>query len=467
MTQKAVHLTKIEKPIIFNEVAPTMLTDQTMAERKQKVLANMAAEGFDALVIYADKEHGGNFEYLTGFIPRFEEGLLVLDSSGNATLVLGNENLKMANYSRIDNVLVHSPLFSLPNQPMDNEARLETIFETIGLAQKAKIGIVGWKMFTTKEADNAAYFDVPYFIVEALMACKKTEAILENATHLFIRGDRGARTQNNANEIAHYEYGANLASSSMLQAMDAVGLEVSEAMLGNILNAEGQANTVVTIAATGQRFEYANFYPTHKVVKLGDPLSLTTAYKGGLSSRTGFVVENQAQLPVEQEDYLDRVAKPYYQAVVAWLETIKIGMSGTALYEAIEAAFPKATYHWHLNPGHLVSDEEWMASPIYQGSNEILKSGMILQIDIIPSVAGYTGVSAEECVALADAALKQQIQTAYPDLWERIETRRAYIKEVLNISLSDDLLPMSNTVAYLRPFFLAKDSAFQCGNKES
>lgn len=36
MTQKAVHLTKIEKPIIFNEVAPTMLTDQTMAERKQK-----------------------------------------------------------------------------------------------------------------------------------------------------------------------------------------------------------------------------------------------------------------------------------------------------------------------------------------------------------------------------------------------------------------------------------------------
>lgn len=461
MNNVNVQLAKIDKPMIFNDVAPTYLTDETMNERKQKVMENMASEGFDALVVYADKEHGGNFEYLTGFIPRFEEALFVLDNHGACTLILGNENLKMAKVSRIENQLVHSPLFSLPNQPMDNEARLETIFESIGLAEKNKIGVVGWKMFTTTESDNSAYFDLPYFIIQALLASKNQQAVLENAAHLFIRGDKGVRTVNNANEIAHYEYGANLSSSCMLKAMDAVGLEVTEAMLGNILTADGQTNTVVTIAATGQRFEYANVYPTHKTVKLGDPLSLTTAFKGGLSSRTGFVIENESQLPENQKDYLDRVAKPYYKAVATWLETAKIGLSGNELYQTIESVFPKAEYHWHLNPGHLVSDEEWMSSPIYAGSNEKLKSGMILQIDIIPSIAGYTGVSAEECVALADEKLQNQLQTEYPELWKRIAARKAYIKEVLNIELSEDIIPLSNTVGYLRPFYLAKDHAFR------
>lgn len=461
MKRSEIQLAQIAKPMIFTNVAPTFLTNDTMRERKQKVLENMKSEEYDALVVYADKEHGGNFEYLTGFIPRFEEGLLVLDVSGECTLILGNENLKMAKVARIENQLIHSPLFSLPNQPMDNEARLERIFEKIGLSDKDKIGVVGWKMFTTAESDNESYFDLPYFIVQALLTSKKEQAVLKNAAHLFIRGDKGARTTNNANEIAHYEYGANLSSSCMLKAMDAVEVGVTEAVLGNELTAEGQTNTVVTIAATGQRFEYGNVYPTHKQVKLGDPLSLTTAYKGGLSSRTGFVIENEKQLTENQQDYLERVAKPYYQAITTWLETIKIGMVGKELYQTIETVFPQADYHWHLNPGHLVSDEEWMSSPIYAGSEETLKSGMILQIDIIPSVAGYTGVSAEECVALADATLQKQLKEDYPELWQRISSRKRYLKDVLNIDLSEDIIPLSNTVAYLRPFYLAKDQAFR------
>jgi len=462
MKQSEIQLTKLPKPMIFTDVAPTFLTDETMDERKQKVLENMKSENYDTLVIYADKEHGGNFEYLTGFIPRFEEGLLVLDVTGESTLILGNENLKMAKVARIENQLIHSPLFSLPNQPMDNEARLENIFEKIGLSEKRKIGVVGWKMFTTAESDNEAYFDLPYFIIQALLTSKNDQAVIKNAAHLFIRGDKGARTTNNVNEIAHYEYGANLSSSCILKAMDMVEVGITEATLGNELTAEGQTNTVVTIAATGQRFEFGNIYPTHKQVKLGDPLSLTTAFKGGLSSRTGFVIENEKQLPENQQDYLERVAKPYYQAVATWLEKIKIGMAGKELYQTIETVFPQADYHWHLNPGHLVSDEEWMSSPIYANSEETLKSGMILQIDIIPSVAGYTGVSAEECVALADATLQTQIKEKYPELWQRIIARKAYIRETLNIELSEDVIPLSNTVGYLRPFYLAKDQAFHC-----
>jgi hypothetical protein len=72
----------------------------------------------DTLIVYADKEHGGNFEYLTGFIP-VSKKLLVLHRDGEAVLVLGNENLKLAGHARLENRVIHAPWFSLPNQPMD------------------------------------------------------------------------------------------------------------------------------------------------------------------------------------------------------------------------------------------------------------------------------------------------------------------------------------------------------------
>lgn len=460
MYSKDIQLQTAEPPRKFTDVAPVFLSDATMLERKNKVLARMNEEGFDALVIYADKEHGGNFEYLTGFVPRFEEGLLILEKSGSATVILGNENLKMANYCRIPVTLKHCPYFSLPNQPMDNEKSLEALFIESGLNTRSKVGLVGWKMFTSTLADNKAFFDLPYFIVEAVKNSTAPNVVLENAAHLLIRGDKGARSTNNDNEIAHYEYGANLASNSILDAMNAVEPGIRETELGALLAAEGQYQTVVTIAAAGQRFEKANFYPTYKKVERGNPLSLTTGFKGGLSSRTGFVIADESELPENQKDYLDRVAKPYFAAVVSWLENIKTGMPGGELYDLVESVLPKEKYGWHLNPGHLSADEEWMSSPVYRHSEETLKSGMIMQIDIIPSVAGYTGVSAEESVALADAELQKKIQASYPELWARIAARREYIRNVLHINIADEAIPLSNTVAYLRPFLLAKDKAF-------
>lgn len=462
MFSKTIQLQVTESPKKFIDVAPVMLSDATMLERKNKVLTRMNDEGYDALIIYADKEHGGNFEYLTGFVPRFEEGLLIVKKTGEATLILGSENLKMANYSRIPAALKHCPHFSLPNQPMDHERPLEEIFIETGLNTISKIGLVGWKMFTSTTANNKHLFDIPWFIVDAVKNSIASNTVLENAAHLFIRGDRGARITNNENEIAHYEYGANLASNCILDAMNAVEPGLRETELGALLAAEGQYQTVVTIAATGQRFEKANFYPSYKTLERGQPLSMTTGFKGGLSSRTGFVIADESELPDNQKDYLERVAKPYFGAVATWLENIKIGMRGGEMYDLIENVLSKEKYGWHLNPGHLSADEEWMSSPIYKNSAETLKSGMIMQIDIIPSVPGYTGVSAEESIALADEALVQKIQQSYPELWARITARRKYIRQVLNIQLTDDVIPLSNTVAFLRPFLLAKNRSFTC-----
>lgn len=456
MMSPSIQLGPTKAPIKFTQVEPVFLSDETMLERKNKVMQGMVNGDFDALVIYADKEHGGNFEYLTGFIPRFEEGLLIIDASGHCTVILGNENLKLARFSRLPVTLLHCPLFSLPNQPMDHETPLEDLLSSAGLSDKAKVGLVGWKMFTPAAGNGSGYFDIPYFIVDAVQRTLGKEAELLNAGHLFIGGNKGARVTNNANEIAHYEYGANLASNCILDALDAVEVGVREVELGALLAAEGQYNTVVSIAATGARFDHANLYPGYKKVQQGDPLSLTTGFKGGLSSRAAFVISSPLELPENQKDWLDRIAIPYFSAQVAWLENIRVGMSGGALYDLIEDVLPKARYGWHLNPGHLVADEEWMSSPIYPNSDEHLKSGMMLQIDIIPSVPGYNGVSAEECVALADSSLQAAIAKAYPKLWQRITARRDYLRDEIGIKLNADVLPLSNAVGYLRPFLLAK-----------
>ena len=164
---------------------------------------------------------------------------------------------------------------------------------------------------------------------------------------------------------------------------------------------------------------------------------------------------------MEQADYLERVAKPYFKAIVTWLENLRVGLIGKEMYQLIESVLPKQLFHWHLNPGHLTADEEWMASPIYEDSTECLASGMIFQLDIIPSVPGYTGVSAEECVAIADEDLRTSIKENYPELWERICIRRNYLEKELNVCLNKDILPLSNTVAYLRPFYLAKTKALR------
>ena len=437
---------------------PVLLTDETILERRDKLIARMVEEGIGTLIIYDDLEHSGNFEYLTGFVTRFEEGLLVLEACGDATLILGNENLKMASHCRITNDFVHTPLFSLPNQPMEGDIPLTEALRKAGVMNGKPTGIVGWKMFTSDLRDNLQTYDVPHYIVEAVKEVAGDRVC--NASYLLI-GQDGARTTNNPNEIAHYEYAAALASDCVLRTMERIEPGISELELGNTMAAHGQARSVVTIAATGDRYQKANFYPLDKNVQVGDKLSLTVGYRGGCSSRACYAVHDASELPAGDADWLDVVAKPYFAAYATWLEEIHVGMTGGELHALVEEVLPRATYGWDLCPGHLVAEEEWLSSPVYEGSTAPIESGMLFQIDIIPSMAGHAGVSAESTVCIADAQLRERIAAEYPELWARFQARRAYMIDELGIQLSEDVLPMCSTVAWLRPFALDKGSALK------
>lgn len=452
-----IKLKEVKAPTLEEGLIPVMLSDETMQNRKARLLEKMQRDGFDAVVVYADLEHGSNFEYLCGFLPRFEEALLVLHADGKAFMVLGNENLNKAEKARIEAVPIHMPHFSLPNQPMQTEKSVAQILASCELEKAEKIGLIGWKNFTSQVEDNHLLFDLPYFLVEALKTvCQRAQ--FTNAAYLLI-GENGVRTTNNANEFAHYEYGAALAGNCILKTMDCLEVGKTEMEMAETLAADGQRHSVVTIMATGARFEKANLYPGNKQIQCGDKISITTGFKGGLQSRAGYAVECAEQLPEKEQEYLTAVAIPYFQAVKVWLETIKIGINGSDLYEAIEAVLPKKAYGWTLNPGHLCADEEWMSSPIYPQSKEALQSGMLFQIDIIPSVNGYGGVSCESGILLADEELRKEIAREYPAVWERIVKRRAYMQEVLGIHIHEDVLPTSMATAYLRPYLLKKEMA--------
>lgn len=456
-----IELQRVPRPERETGLQPVILSDETMRERKEKILGKMTEKGLDALVVYADLEHGNNFEYLTGFLPRFEEALLILFRDGTAELLLGNENLNKAPKSRIRASAIHVPYFSLPNQPMYGEKRMEDILRESRLCTARHIGLAGWKLFREErkgaESSDCQYYDLPYYLVNALITvCPGAE--FRNAADIFI-GKEGVRRTNSAEELAHYEFGAALAGRCMLDTLDRLEEGMSEMEAAETLSGLGQPHSVITIMAAGERFIKANLYPGTRKIRIGDRLSLTVGYKGGLQSRAGYAVRRREELPEGEEDFLEAVAAPYFGAVKAWVEQIHVGMTGGELYRLIETVLPRAAYGWSLNPGHLCADEEWLCSPVYEDSEEPLQSGMLLQIDIIPSVKGYGGINCESGVMLADQALREEIQEKFPEMWARIRKRRKYMKEVLGLNISEEVLPTSSMTAFCCPFLLDKESA--------
>lgn len=141
-----IELKKVPQPKKDHSQESIFLSNQTMELRKGKMLQSMKKNGLDKLVIYADVEHGMNFEYLVGFFPRFEEALLVLDQEGTAYLLMGNENLNKAAKARLANTAIHVPYFSLPNQPMNTSKTMKELLQKAELKEDDQVGIIGWKL---------------------------------------------------------------------------------------------------------------------------------------------------------------------------------------------------------------------------------------------------------------------------------------------------------------------------------
>ncbi len=141
------------------------------------------------------------------------------------------------------------------------------------------------------------------------------------------------------------------------------------------------------------------------------------------------------------------------EVVRTWYAHLSVGARAG---EVVAAAQEAKTDLWEfaLNPGHLISLDEWVASPFFGDSDILLKSGHAVQQDIIPAPrTGAAFLNMEDGLLLADEELRELLTRLDPALMDRCRSRRELMEE-LGFELHPDILPLSNIAGVFFPFLL-------------
>jgi hypothetical protein len=462
MAARKIELASIQIPDFGIPQHQPLISPAKYEQRIELARAWARNVGLDFLLVYGDREHFANLAYLTDHDPRFEEALLVLASAGGQpSLILGNEGLT---YSELMPITLERRLyqgFSLLGQKRDTNPRLEPVLRACGLRQGNRVGLVGWKYVTSVESDDHEHWlDAPAFIVDALRTLTGDPHLVTNATALFVDPVGGLRVINSVDQLAAFEFAATHCSQMGRNIIEHLqpGLTELEAVQKGGWN--GLPLSCHLMFSSGPRARLGLPSPIQRTIQRGDPFFMALGLRGSLIARGGFVIADAAELPAGSADYLDHLVKPYFATVVAWYEQIGLGVSGGELQASVDEAMAGSDFGLALNPGHLIHLDEWLHSPIYPGSEIRLRSGMLIQCDIIPVIeAKYHTTNVEDTIALADLETRAQLAQAYPEVWQRIQARRAFMQEVLGIRLKPEVLPFSNMPALLQPFALSPNRA--------
>jgi hypothetical protein len=456
--QRAIELIDVAPP-------PVELADElpaiSGAEFEARIAALQAAAGADWIVVYGDREHNANLIFLCNLDPRFEEALLVIGPH-TRTLVLGKEDVGYVPVVPIDVDVVLCPTFSLMGIDRGGGPTLEQALRGLGIVSGEKIGVVGWKSLLPEEWNGRtpAIF-APAFFVDTLRDIAGLSGTVFDATTALTSPRAGLRTFSSADQIAIFEWGASRCSVWVHAILDAARPGVSEREAFRAAPWGGEPLSCHPVFASGADVAVGLRSASSRRLELGDAAIAAIGLWGGLCARGGIIAASTQDLSSASDGYLERLAVPYWRAMATWYETLELGVAGGVVFETISGLFAGEAFASSLNPGHLIHYEEWMESPIRAGSQDPIASGMVLQSDIIPTGIGpgWT-INCEDTVAVADGALRAEIEARHPELWGRIRTRQNYIRDTLGVALRDEVLPLSCTAAYLRPFWLAPELAF-------
>jgi hypothetical protein len=447
---RTAHLADIEPPDIGMPDAEPLLPPSLYAERLQRLRATMEALGYDQVVVWADREHSANLAYLSGFDPRFEEALLVVGHAGDPAVLVGNECAGMAAAAPLAMRPITFQDMSLPGQPRDASAPLRSILHDEGIQDRGRVGVIGWKTYDARDV-----MEVPSFLVDELRRTVGTSGVVENATDLLISSVDGLKTVNEPEQIAAFEWAACQTSDGVRRVIAGVQPGMTERECARLLAWNGAPLSCHLMLTAGERAKLGLLSPGDRRIERGDPFTIAFGIWGALNCRAGFVVEDASELAVGVQDYVERLVRPYFEAVVEWYEALHVGQVGGELQRVVGEHIGDPFFGVHLNPGHLLHLDEWVNSPVYAGSRVELRSGMALQCDIIPATGTpYFTTNIEDGVVLADETLRAELAARYPAACERIQARRQFMADALGIDLHPDVLPLSNLAGHLAPFLL-------------
>jgi len=286
------------------------------------------AAGIDSLLIYADREHAANLAWLTGFDPRFEEALLILAPGQTPTLLAGPENLGRAQKASIEVEARLYPPFGLMGQDRSQTPELEEVLTSAGVARNQRVGVIGWKYFGPSESPRPdAWFETPAFIIDTLRHIVGPEGRAVNANALLMDASTGLRAVNEIEQIAQFEFGAVAASEALKALFRAARPGMSEFAAVQSMGLGVLPHSCHTMLSTGGRLSGLES-PSGKIIERGDPITTAVGYPGGLSSRVVWMVADSSELPAGAEDWLERLAMPYFACAAEWYATLGIGVTG-------------------------------------------------------------------------------------------------------------------------------------------
>ena len=445
-------LRRVSLPDERAEPEPPPIAPEAYERRCDEALARAGTEW---LAVYGDREHSANLLFLTGFDPRFEEALLLLGPERRRVLLVGKEGVIHAAVAGLPLEVALYQGFSLMAQPRDVAPRLEPVLTAAGIGSGDRVAIAGWKYFTSEEStapERPAW--VPAAVLTALR--EVTGAELVDVTAALMAPDDGLRARNSADQIAVFAWAALRASQAVFRVVRGLRPGMTEREAAARMGYAGEPLSMHPIVASGAPGEAINGLrsPGGHEIAIGDGITCGIGYRGSLCCRAG-LVEDAAGI-----DFFTAYVRPYFLAQAAWYATVGIGVSGGEVFAAVERALADAgaAFRPMLNPGHLVSYDEWVHSPIAAGSEVRLASGMALQCDIIPTpLPAGTALNCEDTIALADETLRGEIAARHPELWARVGRNRDLMERELGLTPRPEILPLSLANAYLPPAWLSPD----------
>jgi hypothetical protein len=452
--QGRARLADVELPSFGMAAVEPVLPPWLYPERLERLRVAMDRRGYDLLVVWADREHSATISYLTGFDPRFEEAVLLVEPSGPPSILVGNECQGMAEAAPLPMRVERFQDLSLPAQPRDASRPLGEILADAGATAGRRVGVVGWKTYASR-----AVLEAPAFLVDELRGAVGTGGLVESATDLLIDPHHGLRVVNEVEQLAAFEWAACQTSEGVKRVLAGLRPGLTERECASLLGWRGHPLSCHLMLTAGPRASLGLLSPGDRPVERGDPFTIAYGIWGALNCRAGFVAEDAAQLPDGVQDYVGRLVAPYFEAVAAWYGALHVGQVGGELQRIVDERLGDPFFGVSLNPGHQLHLDEWVGSPVFRGSRIELASGTALQCDIIPATGTpWFTTNVEDGVALADETLRASFAAAYPDAWARIQGRRAFMA-TLGIELHPDVLPFSNLAGFLPPFLLRPDRA--------
>ena len=440
------------------------LTAEDYQERIRRLWAMKEAEEYSGILIYADREHFSNVHYFTDLDTRFEEALLVLCRDREPIIVLGNENM---GYSDIIPYPIEKKLyqsFSLMGQPNDGRSMLlEDLIRSFNLPETGKIGLIGWKNYDpTLFSVDCLVTDVPHYIVETLFKVVD-RARVQNAVDLLADSVYGLKHHVGAKEIVQFEAVGTKSSRSTYRCIRDLEPGQSEIDASAALRLDGDPLNIHPNVNFGDKSTTMGLSSPkyHNKLRLGDFVGVGCSFRGANTHKSGIYAASAADIPEDRKDYIEKMAKPYYATIVRWYEMMRIGTACGDVWQMVEDWIGFEKFGIGLNPGHLGHTDEWTNSPFKKGSAEKIASGMVIQCDYTVMFRNpHMTCHVEDALVIADEALRAEVQALSPACWERIARRRRIMKDVLNIELPDEVLPLSDLAGICFPYMADVTTVF-------